>query len=688
MYNLQLKTKLNPSTIMPTKSIPTLGDPNWGIPLNNHLSQLQNPSTGSINTWLNITARPTLTIDDQGKTGVNLDTGYVEQWTGTAWINLTKMGLFTVNSVFTDLVNINPANTTRVYTAGYWTKDDFGGGVFEWDATSSKDIDGGRYFASKYPGVTAGRWVRKLQVNVNVLQYGALPDRSFWAGNNGNYGYGGIYYRSDVPQVLTSNPLSSRFSTLADAKAWYPRSVAALTDEINNCAIQSTIEFNTEISIPEGVYICNRSIQLMGRRKIYGAGSQTIIKFNGCNGLVPKVSVQSNDTDANFQYLQDFSLRDLSLVGDANLYYNTSKGYPTEVFDDSRCGINYPYVNGSISNNTSPLIYSANFSNINISNFAGHGVKMLLSNSLTLDNVNVQTCSGHGIFMQGNICTTLTNCWVGEVGPNYASFRVLTAATLISCNGNDAYNTGSTWGIFGKSTAKGDDSTGGCSINMINCNLEASPRCIELRGYDCSLIVEKCSLQVRLLPSDPYYIFDEGYSSNITIIDSILFSISTTQALATIKVKASDFTGSYIAQNSFGYTNSPADTATNTPSHNYKETFYTVQVVQLDPNTIVIHKIPGIDSRTLRYGANGEMALSSNTFHANKLYIGDNSVYKNQPGPLATSTGTPLITSGDGSPEGVISGIKGSFYMRTDGGAGTTMYVKESGTDATGWVAK
>jgi hypothetical protein len=30
----------------------------------------------------------------------------------------------------------------------------------------------------------------------------------------------------------------------------------------------------------------------------------------------------------------------------------------------------------------------------------------------------------------------------------------------------------------------------------------------------------------------------------------------------------------------------------------------------------------------------------------------------------------------------------GSYYSRTDGGAGTTFYVKESGSNNTGWVGK
>lgn len=46
------------------------------------------------------------------------------------------------------------------------------------------------------------------------------------------------------------------------------------------------------------------------------------------------------------------------------------------------------------------------------------------------------------------------------------------------------------------------------------------------------------------------------------------------------------------------------------------------------------------------------------------------------------------IYSGAGSPEAAVTAAIGSIYMRTDGGAGTCVYVKESGTGDTGWVAK
>jgi hypothetical protein len=47
-----------------------------------------------------------------------------------------------------------------------------------------------------------------------------------------------------------------------------------------------------------------------------------------------------------------------------------------------------------------------------------------------------------------------------------------------------------------------------------------------------------------------------------------------------------------------------------------------------------------------------------------------------------------LWTSGSGSPEGAVTAPVGSLYTRTDGGANTTLYIKESGSGNTGWVAK
>lgn len=46
------------------------------------------------------------------------------------------------------------------------------------------------------------------------------------------------------------------------------------------------------------------------------------------------------------------------------------------------------------------------------------------------------------------------------------------------------------------------------------------------------------------------------------------------------------------------------------------------------------------------------------------------------------------VITGSGSPEGVFPSPVGTIFLRTNGGANTTLYVKESGTGDTGWIAK
>lgn len=43
--------------------------------------------------------------------------------------------------------------------------------------------------------------------------------------------------------------------------------------------------------------------------------------------------------------------------------------------------------------------------------------------------------------------------------------------------------------------------------------------------------------------------------------------------------------------------------------------------------------------------------------------------------------------AGSGDPEGVVTSSVGSTYRRTDGGAGTSFYIKQSGSGNTGWAA-
>ena len=52
----------------------------------------------------------------------------------------------------------------------------------------------------------------------------------------------------------------------------------------------------------------------------------------------------------------------------------------------------------------------------------------------------------------------------------------------------------------------------------------------------------------------------------------------------------------------------------------------------------------------------------------------------------SVTLGTVRILTGAGAPN--VAAVVGSMYLRTDGGGDTTLWIKETGTDSSGWVAK
>jgi hypothetical protein len=49
---------------------------------------------------------------------------------------------------------------------------------------------------------------------------------------------------------------------------------------------------------------------------------------------------------------------------------------------------------------------------------------------------------------------------------------------------------------------------------------------------------------------------------------------------------------------------------------------------------------------------------------------------------------SPFFSTGTGSPNGVVTSPPGAIYLNQAGGAGATLWVKESGSGASGWIAK
>lgn len=90
-------------------------------------------------------------------------------------------------------------------------------------------------------------------------------------------------------------------------------------------------------------------------------------------------------------------------------------------------------------------------------------------------------------------------------------------------------------------------------------------------------------------------------------------------------------------------------------------------------------------NRTIAYQTTGTSSGARHQFAVNggstvKAVI-DNT------GICAGASGSPAWQSGSGAPEGAVTAVVGSLWSRTDGGASTTLYVKESGAGNTGWKA-
>ena len=98
--------------------------------------------------------------------------------------------------------------------------------------------------------------------------------------------------------------------------------------------------------------------------------------------------------------------------------------------------------------------------------------------------------------------------------------------------------------------------------------------------------------------------------------------------------------------------------------------------------------------RRLQLGGNSiQVSLNSNGTSYQNLAIqasgGDLIVgSSSSSGIRFRASGGAAIFSGTGTPEAAVTAPIGSLFLRTDGGAGTTLYVKESGAGNTGWVGK
>lgn len=129
----------------------------------------------------------------------------------------------------------------------------------------------------------------------------------------------------------------------------------------------------------------------------------------------------------------------------------------------------------------------------------------------------------------------------------------------------------------------------------------------------------------------------------------------------------------------------------------------TTEALRVDPNTqaVQVFGTLTVSGATASIAASGTTTVGNLTAGGNftvnsgsTVTIGSSTTFSNGntttfSGPLAIGTGSaPSLRSGTGTPEGTVTAPPGSLYLNTAGGAGTSLYVKQSGTGNTGWIGK
>lgn len=92
------------------------------------------------------------------------------------------------------------------------------------------------------------------------------------------------------------------------------------------------------------------------------------------------------------------------------------------------------------------------------------------------------------------------------------------------------------------------------------------------------------------------------------------------------------------------------------------------------------------ETGSIYYVTTGSLASNAFYFTGGDLFLKNGDIkIRNEDLATPWTVGIYLV---EGTPEGALSATQGSLALRRDGGAGTTLYVKESGLGNTGWVAK
>lgn len=306
-----------------------------------------------------------------------------------------------------------------------------------------------------------------------------------------------------------------------------------------------------------------------------------------------------------------------------------------------------------------PLIESSIISNCHIYENGSHGIIASYVKVLDVTNCVIRNNGGHGIFDSAALATLLNFRGNAIYDNALSGFFGFCSNTVIA---NNQIKGSGEWGInwnFGQHVT--------ISGNVISDSGEDGIR--YERAYNCTIVGN------TIKNSQKHGVFITGTSTS-SVTKSRKVTITGNTVSFSGLLADNTYSGIYLDANANTSTVSgntvAASTTGNLPQYAIFAADGTVTVSGNQTNG-------GAKSGNSQVAVGG-VALpwfldSPNVFthtYATKMYL----------------PGLCFISAGTGTPEGALGAPVGSLFLRTDGGAGTSLYVKQSGAGNTGWVAK
>lgn len=306
------------------------------------------------------------------------------------------------------------------------------------------------------------------------------------------------------------------------------------------------------------------------------------------------------------------------------------------------------------------------------------GIFVGFTNRFEMDSVQIMQCGNTALYLYGGVMNSIINCYTWDCGsltdpaillygaspafgPNATTFMggEVYASPNIGMHVQECVSLNVRGMTFQANEGNAILVTSGLQIQIDGCYLEVNKDDIKL------LNTVSCSVTNNLfaLPKVGYTAFIVLNKMTNGEIYGNEFQVGKNAIGATTEIGALLFDQSHVGNN-FGTNPLPIDAAILALANN---------------NGSIIERWDGTSRGNSIYGRNEFM---SRTHFDDDIYMmtAADRLFWNDTGAY--------WRTGTSSPEGVYTAPVGSMYTNTSGGAGTTLYVKESGTGNTGWVAK